>query len=463
MGAMGRISVIKLLLPCTLALLVGACGGDDSPSGGGVAVNPSPSPSPTPTPTASPAEASVSYLHVFRPDLKDAGQNSSRLLLASNGDFYATTMTGGSYDCGDVGTCGTVYRISPSGQQAVVHSFGADTKQGFTPLGALIQGRDGALYGVTAYGGAYGKGTIYKITQSGTFTLLYSFGENPTDGRTPVGALVQGADGSLYGATSIGGLNNCQQVPAVAGTGNCGTIFKLALDGTFNTIYNFGTTATDGVQPTGNLLLASDGYLYGTTENGGGNSCTSSNGPGQCGSLFRISTDGELTTLHKFGTSLQDAIAPRGALIEATDGNIYGFSVSGGGGTCGFQFGCGTIFRVSKSGTYSVVYAFAKDGELDGYGPTGLIQAKDGLLYGTTGSGGKYASDTDGTVFRMTLAGDKKILYSFGPHNINPSNPQEGIVQGPDDAFYGVLRYNGTYNPIDTLLAGTGAVYRLVP
>ena len=461
---MGQDSLIRFLLQSALALSVGACGGGGSPSGVAGNVSPSPVPTATPTPTASPTDASVSFLHVFRPDLKDAGQNSSRLLMASDGYFYATTMTGGVYECGTgTGACGTIYRISPSGQQAVLYSFGADVKMGFTPLGGLIQGKDGALYGVTASGGAYSRGGIYKMTLSGTYTLLYSFGQNPTDGASPGGELVQGADGSLYGITSIGGTNNCSQVPAVFGTGNCGTIFKFASDGTFSTIYTFGMTASDGVQPNGTLLLASDGFLYGTTQNGGGNPCTSSNGPGQCGSLFRVSTDGKLTTLHSFGTTLQDALAPGGALIEASDGAIYGFSLSGGGGTCGNVFGCGAVFKMTKAGSYSVIYSFAKDGRLDGYGPNGLIQGKDGLLYGTTGSGGKYSSDLNGTVFRMTLAGKKSIIYSFGPLDTNPSNPQEGVVQGPDGAFYGVLKYNGRYNPVDTTGAGSGAVYKLVP
>ncbi len=464
---------------CTSIALVSfamltACGGGDSngapPTGGSPTPTPTSAPSPSPTPRPTPA--TVSYLHVFginrtgsgyEADTGDGGEPNGPLLLASDGNFYVSTRTGGVYECGSSGiTCGAIVRLSSTGQETVLKSFGDVANDGYRPQDKLMQGQDGALYGVTAFGGAHGKGTIFRLTLSGNYSILYSFGDTLTDGITPVGSLVQGPDGSLYGATSIGGKNTCFQVPSAGpSVGNCGTIFRLAPNGKLSTVYDFGATASDGVQPTGSLLLANDGYLYGTTENGGANACSSTGATNNCGTVFRLSTTGSLTTIHSFGSGSSDGIAPQGGLIEASDGAFYGTTVSGGGGRCGGIFGCGTVFRISASGSFSVIYAFALTDRADGYGPSPhLIQADDGFLYGTTGSGGATQGDLEGTAFRLSLGGTKTILYSFGPINQNPHNPVGGLVQGSDGAFYGVLAYSADLWAASPY-SGTGAIFRL--
>ena len=458
----------RLLASSVLAFCLSSCGGGDSSgSNGGGSPAPAPSPTPTsaptPTPVPSPTIAAVSYLHVFGIDVTDGQQPNGPLVQASDGNFYGTTRAGGAYTCSNGLGCGALFRVSSSGQESILKSFGSASSDGSWPEGPLIQGQDGALYGVTAFGGRFGKGTIYKVSLAGAYSVLYSFGESTTDGFTPVGGLAQSSDGSIYGATSSGGLNSCFQVPQFPGEGNCGTIFKLSPEGNFSTVYTFGATASDGVQPNGSLLLASDGNLYGTTVNGGTNHCGGGGETNNCGTVFRLSLTGALTILHSFGPTVDDGIAPQGALIEASNGFLYGTTASGGGGTCGHSYACGTVFRSSTAGALTTLYAFATNGRVDGYYPTPfLVQASDGFLYGTTGSGGSTQSDLAGTAFRLSLTGTKTTLFSFGPVNENPHNPVGGFVQGTDGALYGVLAYNGNYGAVGAR-SGAGAVFKLIP
>ncbi|MEA3014615.1 MAG: hypothetical protein QOD42_3160 [Sphingomonadales bacterium] len=207
-------------------------------------------------------------------------------------------------------------------------------------------------------------------------------------------------------------------------------MFKITLNGVYTILHSFGATPTDGIVPVGGLTQASDGNFYGTTVNGG--TCPTIGAGNECGTAFRITPAGVLTILHFFGTSLTDGIAPQGPLILGSDGAFYGTTPSGGGGICGFQSGCGTVFRMTAAGSVTILYAFAvTNARADGYGPRPfLIQARDGNFYGVTGSGGATAADLNGTVFRLTPSGVKTILYSFGPLNMNPSNPEGGADPG---------------------------------
>jgi uncharacterized repeat protein (TIGR03803 family) len=399
----------------------------------------------------------VTYLHSFqRTGPADGGQPNGPLLLASDGNFYGTTRAGGANSCtGFSNFCGTVFKVTPGGAETVLYSFGASATDAFRPSGPLIQGSDGALYGVTASGGAYGAGAVFRITLAGAYSILYSFGASPADGATPVGRLLQASDGNLYGATASGGSNHCVNIPQAGG--NCGTIFRVTPAGAGTILYSFGASASDGVEPNGSLIQASDGNLYGTTVNGGANACSTTGETHDCGAVFRITLAGAETILYSFGASPTDGIAPQGALLQASDGALYGTTVSGGGGKCGNFFGCGTVFRMNLAGAITILHAFALDSRQDGDGPQPfLIQASDGLLYGTTGSGGASGgADLDGTVFRMSLSGAKTTLYLFGPTSTNPSNPVGGVVQGPDGAFYGVTTYSSP-------ASGSGTVFKLV-
>ena len=345
--------------------------------------------------------------------------------------------------------------MTPDGVETVLYAFGASATDGYTPSGPLIQGQDGALYGVTTNGGDYGGGgTVFRITLAGSYTVLHSFGATPTDGIVPIGGLVQADDGNFYGVTASGGANHCVQIPQDGS--NCGTVFKMSPSGVVTILYSFGSSVSDGVTPNASLVQASDGKLYGTTANGGANSCSTVGETNNCGTLFGITTDGAETVLHSFGTSLTDGIAPLGALIQGSDGGLYGTTASGGGGGfCAFAFSCGTVFKMTLAGEVSIVHAFAESSREDGYGPSQyLAQTADGSIYGITGSGGASLSDLTGTVFKLSSTGVKTTLYSFGPLNSGPSNPVGGLVQGTDGAFYGVTAYSGS--------SGTGTIFKLV-
>jgi uncharacterized repeat protein (TIGR03803 family) len=398
--------------------------------------------------------STLSFIHYFQTTTpNDGGQPNGPLLQASDGNFYTTTRAGGTNMCPGPISCGAIVRLSPAGAETVLYSFGATATDGRTPSASLIQGSDGALYGTTASGGAFGGGTVFRITLGGAYSLLYSFGASPSDGVVPVGALVQGSDGNFYGTTASGGANHCSQIPQAGG--NCGTVFRMMPAGVVTILHSFGASLSDGVEPLGALVLASDGNFYGTTIDGGANNCAS--GTHNCGTVFRMTPAGAVSVIYSFGASAADGLAPQGSLIQGSDGALYGTTPSGGGGQCGFQYGCGTVFRITTAGSLTILHAFAvNNGRLNGYGPSPfLIQASDGNFYGTTRSGGTTQGDSTGTVFRLTPTGIKTILYSFGPLNVNPSDPGGGLTQGSDGAFYGVTFNSGGSN-------GIGTVFKLV-
>lgn len=399
----------------------------------------------------------MTFLHQFRADLGDGAWPNGPLVQASDGNFYGTTRSGGTQQCrpADPVSCGVIFKVQPDGTESVFYNFGSVTNDGYTPGGPLIQAADGALYGVTSNGGEYGGGgTVFKITLDGTYTLLHSFGGSADDGIVPVGGLIQATDGDFYGVTSSGGANHCVQVPQDGG--NCGTVFKMTPAGATTILYSFGASISDGVTPLASLVQANDGNFYGTTSNGGANACSLAFATNNCGTLFKTTPSGETTILHHFGPTYRDPIAPQGALIQGTDGALYGTTASGGEGNCGWPFACGTVFRITLAGDLSIVHAFALNSREDGYGPSQyLVQARDGNFYGITNSGGTYLSDLNGTAFRLTPAGVITTLYSFGPLNDAESNPYGGLVEASDGSFYGVTTYSSHIN-------GAGSVFRLV-
>jgi uncharacterized repeat protein (TIGR03803 family) len=395
--------------------------------------------------------ASVSYLYSFGLVQSD-GVQPAGFIQASDGNFYGSTMAGGAGNaCSDMeGSCGAIFKMTPAGNETVLYSFGANISDGYWPDG-LIQASDGNFYGTTVDGGTYGYGTFFKLTLDGVETLLYSFGASPSDGITPLG-LVAGSDGNFYGITSTGGANSCVQTPGAGN--NCGTVFKLTPAGVETILYNFGANATDGVEPNG-LILANDGNLYGTTASGGTNACGDLPGEtSDCGTLFKVTLDGSETVLFSFGGdplngSSPHGSAPQGVLFQGSDGNLYGATVSGGAN----GLGCGVVYRMTLTGTESVLYSFGSSNP-DGCGPNGLIQGADGNFYGTTSSGGAFGGDLAGIAYELTPAGVETVLYSFGPLNIAPSQPH-GLLQGSDGNFYGLTTYSFPGS-------GAGSVFRLV-
>jgi uncharacterized repeat protein (TIGR03803 family) len=353
-------------------------------------------------------------LHSFAGGTDGASPRGS-LLQAPDGNLYGTTSAGGSSGLG------TVFKITPAGQESVLYSFvgGSD---GATPSGSLILASDGNLYGTTGSGGS-GSGTVFKITLTGTEGVLYAF-SGGADGQFPSGGLIQANDGQLYGTTAVGGL------------ANAGTVFVVNLSGSEKVLYSF-SGAPDGYEPFGSLIQATDGDLYGLALGG----CKG------YGCVFRVTLAGAETILHSFVQGI-DGAGPFGSLIQASDGNLYGMT-SGGGVAAGVN-PPGTVFRISLDGIESTVHNFL--GGSDGTYPEGsLIQASDGNLYGLTSGGGSSAINV-GVAFKISLSGSETILYSFAG-GIDAAAPRRDLVQGTDGHFYGTSLTGGTN--------GFGTVFRI--
>src|ERR1019366_7771530 len=299
----------------------------------------------------------------------DGANPYAELVQATNGDLYGTTQGGGT----NLGY-GTVFKITPGGTLTTLYSFCSQTNctDGARPYAGLVQAANGNFYGTTYSGGTNGGGTVFKITQGGTLTTLYSFCSqtNCTDGDGPYAGLVQAANGDLYGTTNGGGTNGL------------GTVFKIPPGGTLTTLYSFcsQTNCTDGADPTAGLVQATNGDLYGTAQEGGANGY---------GTVFKITPPGTLTTLHRFNGT--DGATPYAGLVQAADGDFYG--TTGGSGINND----GTVFRITPGGTLTTLYSFFTDGQ---YPYAGLVQDTNGDFYGTTLKGG---ANDGGTVFRLSV------------------------------------------------------------
>lgn len=333
------------------------------------------------------------------------------LIQASDGNFYGTTLYGGT----GTNNSGTIYRVTPDGIFTRLHSFTGGVG-GRNPFSRLVQATNGSFYGTTYNGGSRDYGTVFRLATNGSFVVLHYF--TYADGAGPFGGLTLASDGNLYGTTAFGGS-----------AGN-GTAYRITPNGGFALLRSFPAGYT-GVKPTGALAAANDGRLYGVTSQGGASNL---------GTIFGIGTGGSFTSVHSFSTRTNDGQSPN-SLVAASDGNLYGTTESGG------AYDAGTVFRVTPDGVFTLLHSFTAGS--DGAHPwSGLVQARDGRLYGTTGDAGANGS---GTAFRVTLNGDLTVFYSFAA-NIG-GGPRARLIQASDGAFYGTSIGGGT--------SGGGAVYRL--
>ncbi len=328
------------------------------------------------------------------------GAYPNGLVQAADGDFYGTTNSGGTNICDNYG-CGTIFKITPTGQLTTLHNFCSERncRDGWSPYAGLVQGVGGNLYGTTYMSGSTrDAGTVFKITPDGKLTTLYRFrSSNGRHGVNVMAGLVQGADRNFYGSTQAGGSNS----------NSAGTIFKITPSGKLTTLHSFAGYPSDGAHPRAALVQGRDKNFYGTTPAGGSNGDCS----GGCGTIFKITPSGKLTTLYNFcaKADCSDGVEPIAALVQATDGNLYGTTGAGGVGfvgnigACylyGENEGCGTIFKVTDSGKLTTLYRFCAQSPDcdDGSNPiNGLLQAPDGIFYGTTDN------DSGGTVFSLNL------------------------------------------------------------
>jgi uncharacterized repeat protein (TIGR03803 family) len=295
---------------------------------------------------------------IYSFDLTPGSAPIGGLSLANDGLFYGSALYGYS------GTQGVIFSVSPSGSEQVLANLGDSTGPSIVPP---LQATDGNFYGETGGTGGTSVGAIYRLTRAGKFTTLYTF--NGSLGSYPEGKLVEGPNNILYGIADGGGTNDC------------GTIFEFTLSGEPVTTYNFVCVTANN--PAAGLLLANDGNFYGTTDEGG---------TYNLGVIYRFDQQGVLTVLYNFGETANDGFT-HVALIQATDGNLYGTTGNGG------AYKNGTIFQITLQGTYTRVYDFPGNGGPQ-YTYTGLMQHTNGLIYSESGGGG---SGGTGTIYSLNM------------------------------------------------------------
>jgi uncharacterized repeat protein (TIGR03803 family) len=316
--------------------------------------------------------------------------------------------------------------LAPAQTFTLLHVFhGAD---GGDPESApLVMDSNGNLFSTTAFGGASGFGTVYKIDRKNNETVLHSF-TGGTDGEDPFAGLVLGSDGNFYGTAVYGGTNGF------------GTAFRVTRGGQFSVFYQFqgGTKAS---QP--GRLLAGKNQLYGTAAGAA---------PFFGGTVFQLDRSGE-TDLYKF-VGGADGTTP-GGLVQDASGNLYGAAGTGGNLACNAPFGCGVIFKIDSSGTYSVLHVFIGP---DGQFPQGLLLDSKGNLYGTAGAGG---ASNSGTIFKLSPTGQLTTLYAF-TGGADGGQPHAGLIRDAAGNFYGTAFTGGIVNS-QCFDFGCGVVFQLSP
>ncbi len=332
------------------------------------------------------------------------------LLLGHDGNYYGTTYAGGADGYGNV------FKMTPSGTVTNLHSFcpQLNCADGYSPEAALVLGSDGNFYGTAAYGaqgGGSGAGAVFKISSSGTYTVLYKFCQqrNCTDGSNPFAPVVLATDGNFYGTTYVGGANGV------------GAVFRMSPSGHFTSLYSFDQA--HGKYPNG-LVQGRDGNLYGTTNQGGTNNS---------GTAFKMTLNGAITLLYNFcsQTACADGAQPHASLIQGTDGNFYGTTALGNASNAG------TVFKMTTSGAITTLHSF---NSTDGSEPSAaLLQASDGNFYGTTSLGGTGGA---GSIFAITPAGAFTSLHSFS--RSDGANPQAALVQVSSGVFDGTAYMGGS-------------------
>jgi uncharacterized repeat protein (TIGR03803 family) len=334
-------------------------------------------------------------------------------------------------------------QATPSSAQiysaATLYDFGRKSQDPDTPtLGVIAQGRDGNLYSTTSKGGAHNVGAVFKITPAGKLTTLYSFCS--TDNC---------ADGAYpYGGLTLGTdgsfygttLGGGEDLTSCADNSGCGTIFKITPNGSLTTLYRF-TNGSDGAFPEAPPIQGRDGNFYGTATAGGAP---------ECGTIYKLTTHGAFTALHTFDNT--DGCAPSAPLALAVDGNFYGTTLLGGSSYGGGLPGFGVIFKITPAGNMTLLYNF--DDAQGAYSYSPLVQGSDGNLYGTATGGG--TGNGGGVVFRITLAGQFIVLHAMNG-TTDGNQPDAGLVQASDGNFYGVADNGGNSTPC--LGSGCGTLF----
>jgi uncharacterized repeat protein (TIGR03803 family) len=341
-------------------------------------------------------------------------KDSGTIAQGRDGSLYTTAP---ATPLGLCSFCGAVFKLTPSGTLTVIYYFNDAAGSGYTPWGGLTLGTDGNFYGTTRVGGNFNLGTIFKITPGGTLTKLYDFGtcKYPcVDGAYPMAPPVQGRDGNFYGTTpyTTNGIND-------------GLVYKITPAGTFSILYVFN--GTSGAFPNAPLIQGADGNFYGTTTAGGKTvppTCVVASSSSTCGTVFKITPAGQVTFIHQFDKT--NGAGPIGPLVQGSDGNFYGTTSEGG------TSGLGVAFKLTSAGALTVLQDF---NGTDGQTPlAGLMQANDGNFYGVASAGGTLGN---GTIFKITSTADHtfSVLYNFD--NTHGATPEVDLFQHTKGILYG--------------------------
>jgi uncharacterized repeat protein (TIGR03803 family) len=363
------------------------------------------------------AQTTYSVLHSFTGGT-DGGYPISGLVRDASGTLYGATSIGGAAGQG------TVFKVDATGQETVLYSFQL-VPDGENPESSLVLDNAGNLYGTTVGGGTFSAGSVFKIDATGAESVLYSF-TGGADGGYPVAGLLRDGSGNLYGTTSGGGDTSIFK-------SGYGVVFKLNARGKESVLYTF-TDGADGGFPMTTLVRDAENNLYGTTYQGG---------TYQGGTVFKLDPIGKETALYSFVQS-----SPNAVILNAA-GELFGTTNLGGNTTECFNLGCGTVFRLSSTGTSeTALYNFS--GQSDGSRPfAGVIADSIGNLYGTSWKGGTYGF---GTVFKLDRHLTETVLYSFSGAS-DGAYPMAGLVRDAAGNLYGTTEQGGA--------SGQGTVFEL--
>jgi uncharacterized repeat protein (TIGR03803 family) len=300
-----------------------------------------------------------------------------------------------------------------------LHGFRQVATDACEPEDNIVQGRDGNMYGVGVGCGTNNTGAVYKISPAGAESVVFNF---PSNWSFCFSGLTLGSDGNFYGT--------CFTNP-----GGNGGIFKLTPAGVFTDVHDF-TGVSGDTEPVYAPIQATDGNFYGTT----------GDYPFSCGNIYQLTPAGVYKNLHTFSGS---DCGPASSLFQGSDGNLYGTLYA-----CALNgSGPGCVYKITTAGVFKEIYGFASStGDLP---CTGVIQGKDGKLYGATNQGG---ANNSGNIYKLTGAGVHTDLHDFNNTTDascgdNVGRTTVNLLQVTDGNFYGVNGINGP--------SGSGSIYKL--
>jgi len=351
----------------------------------------------------------------------------------SDKNLYGTTQYGGENGSG------AFFKLTQSGVFTLLYSgtTATNSPDGSDDASTLVAGRDGNLYGTTAFSDLYPNGTIFMLTPAGKLTGLFKFGQaaGPDEGANGGNPLIQGADGNFYGTTPSGGGNNAGIIFEFIPNGSGGSFINLF---SFPAVQDqYGNQFPVGA---GALIQGKDGYFYGVTQYGGDNGA---------GSVFQFipANGGQLNTLYSFDPAFDefgDTIAAGAStLVQGSNGTLYCATEFGG------DNGAGAIISITTNGFATPLYSFDQN-QFDGYNPIGaMVQGTNGAFYGITASGG---ANGDGTIFKFTPGGATGFLVWF--------DKGLGEQQSAQNSYNGMSYYPPVYAG---LTKGAGLFYGTAP